>query len=102
MRSPRVLFGGSLAALRGSLGGLLGRDGNVLRSSLAAKACGLLRVGVWRQRDQILSAKGVMLVPRQVPSIHSCQRPELWQVLPYRNCLLNMDLRPIMAGWGPV
>ena len=30
------------------------------------------------------------------------QRPELWQVLPYRNCLLYMDLRPIMAGWGPV
>ena len=93
---------GSWGALWGKFGALLGREGSQLRSFLAAKACGWLLGGVSRQRSQVLSAKGVKLVSRRVRSIQGRQCPELCQVLPYRNCLMHMHLRPIMSGWGRV
>ena len=80
----------------------LGRVGNVWRCFLAAKACASSLGGVSRQSSQVLAAKGVLLVSRQVRSLPGCQRRELWQVLPYCNCLLHMHLWPIMAGWGRV
>ena len=80
----------------------MGREGSLLRSFLAAQAWGWLPGGVSRQRSQVLSAKGVMLVSGQVRSLPGCQRPELCQVLPYRKCWMYMHLWPIMSGWDCV
>ena len=80
----------------------MGRVGTVLRCFLAAQVCAWRLGGVSRQRSQVLSAKGVMLVSGQVRSLPGYQRPELCQVLSYRKCWMYMHLGPIMSGWDRV